>query len=52
MNNDVIMINKEHETFQFNQLNNHINRLSAKTKNSVLNIAPHGVYWPIDMTCK
>jgi hypothetical protein len=24
MNNKVIMINKEHETFQFNQLNNNI----------------------------
>jgi hypothetical protein len=24
MNNDVIMINKEHETFQFTQLNNNI----------------------------
>jgi hypothetical protein len=24
MNNDVMMINKEHETFQFTQLNNNI----------------------------
>jgi hypothetical protein len=24
MNNDVIMMNKEHETFQFTQLNNNI----------------------------
>jgi hypothetical protein len=27
MNNDVMMINKEHETFQFTLLNNIINRL-------------------------
>jgi hypothetical protein len=32
MNNDAMMINKEHETFQITQLNNNINRLSAKTK--------------------
>jgi hypothetical protein len=36
--NFIMMINKKHETFQFTQLNNNINRLSAKTKNSVLNI--------------
>jgi hypothetical protein len=44
MNNDVMMINKEHETFQFTQSNNNINRLSAKTKNSVLNIVPRRGY--------
>jgi hypothetical protein len=27
MNNDVMMINKEHETFQFTQLNNNIKTL-------------------------
>jgi hypothetical protein len=32
-----MMINKEHETFQFTQLNNNINRLSTKTKISVFN---------------
>jgi hypothetical protein len=52
MNNDVIMINKEHETFQFTQLNYSINRLSAKIKNSVLNIVPLRGYWPFDVTCK
>jgi hypothetical protein len=32
MNNDVMMINKEYETFQFIQSNNNFNRLSVKTK--------------------
>jgi hypothetical protein len=47
MNNDVMKINKEHETFQFTQLNKNINRLSAKIKNSVLNIVPRRVLNPV-----
>jgi hypothetical protein len=47
MKNDVIMINKEYETFQFTQLNNNINRLSIKAKNSVLNIVPRKILKPI-----
>jgi hypothetical protein len=42
-----MMINKEHETFQFTQLNNNINRLSTKTKNSVLNIVLRRVLKPV-----
>jgi hypothetical protein len=42
-----MMKNKEHETFQFTQLNNNIYRLSAKTKNSVLNIMPRRVLNPV-----
>jgi hypothetical protein len=42
-----MMINKEHEMFQFTQLNNNINRLSAKTKNSVLNIVPCRILKPV-----
>jgi hypothetical protein len=30
--NDVMMINKEHETFQFTQLNNNFNRLKRQDK--------------------